>query len=157
MTETIEHNATPAHDTSDVSAKPRLLDRVREAVRVRHYSIRTERTYIGWIRQYIRHNGMRHPADLGAPEVEAFLSMLANQRDVAASTQNQALAALLFLYKYVLGIDLPWLDGITRAKKPARLPVVLTQPEVGAPKTNRTSDLPLRRGLDCHVFIGLAL
>lgn len=77
MTETLEHNATPAHDTSDVSAKPRLLDRVREAVRVRHYSIRTERTYIGWIRQYIRHNGMRHPADLGAPEVEAFLSMLA--------------------------------------------------------------------------------
>lgn len=89
MIETLEHNATAAHDTSDVSAKPRLLDRVREAVRVRHYSIRTERTYIGWIRQYIRHNGMRHPADLGAPEVEAFLSMLANQRDVAASTQNQ--------------------------------------------------------------------
>ena len=130
MTETIEHNATTQPDTPAVSAKPRLLDQMREIIRVKHYSLRTEKTYLGWVRQFIRWSGMRHPADMGAAEVEAFLSMLANQRDVSGSTQNQALAALLFLYKQVLGIDLPWLEGITRAKKPARLPVVLTQAEV---------------------------
>lgn len=132
MTETIEHNATSQPDTQALSAKPRLLDQMREVIRVKHYSIRTEKTYIGWARQFIRWSGMRHPSDMGAAEIEAFLSMLANQRDVAGSTQNQALAALLFLYKQVLGIDLPWLDGITRAKKPARLPVVLSQAEVAA-------------------------
>ncbi len=132
MTETIERNATRQQDTQSVSAKPRLLDQMRAVIRVKHYSIRTEKTYLDWVRRYIRWSGMRHPADMGAAEVEAFLSMLANQRDVAGSTQNQALAALLFLYKQVLGIDLPWLDGITRAKKPARLPVVLSQAEVAA-------------------------
>ena len=132
MTETIERNATQQQDTIPVSAKPRLLDQMRQAIRVKHYSIRTEKTYLSWVTQFIRWSGMRHPADMGAPEIEAFLSMLANQRDVAGSTQNQALAALLFLYKQVLGIDLPWLDGITRAKKPARLPVVLSQAEVSA-------------------------
>jgi integron integrase len=105
---------------------------MREVIRVKHYSLRTEKTYLGWVKQFIRWSGMRHPKDMGAAEIEAFLSMLANQRDVAASTQNQALAALLFLYKQVLGMDLPWLDGITRAKKPARLPVVLSQAEVRA-------------------------
>lgn len=132
MTETIEHNATLQPDTANVSTKPRLLDQMRKVIRVKHYSMRTERTYVSWVAQFIRWSGMRHPADMGAPEIEAFLSMLANQRDVAGATQNQALAALLFLYKQVLGIDLPWLDGITRAKKPARLPVVLSQPEVAA-------------------------
>lgn len=132
MTETIEANATCQQDTPQVSAKPRLLDQVRQVIRVKHYSLRTEKTYISWVTQFIRWSGMRHPSDMGAPEVEAFLSMLANQRDVAGSTQNQALAALLFLYKQVLGIDLPWLDGITRAKKPARLPVVLSPAEVAA-------------------------
>lgn len=132
MTETIEHNATTQPDTAGVSAKPRLLDQMREIIRVKHYSIRTEKTYLGWVRQFIRWSGMRHPSDMGAAEIEAFLSMLANQRDVSGSTQNQALAALLFLYKQVLGVDLPWLEGITRAKKPARLPVVLTQAEVAA-------------------------
>lgn len=130
MTETIEHNATSQPDTHQMSAKPRLLDQMRAVIRVKHYSIRTEKTYLGWARQFIRWSGMRHPSDMGAAEVEQFLSMLANQRDVSGSTQNQALAALLFLYKQVLGIDLPWLDGITRAKKPARLPVVLSQSEV---------------------------
>ena len=132
MTETIERNATRQQDTAGASAKPKLLDRMRAAIRVKHYSLRTERTYLGWVKQFVRWSGMRHPSDMGATEVEAFLSMLANQRDVAASTQNQALAALLFLYKHVLGVDLPWLDGISRAKKPARLPVVLTQTEVAA-------------------------
>lgn len=146
MTETIESNATPAQDTTAVSAKPRLLDQMRAAIRVKHYSMRTEQTYLGWVRQFIRWSGMRHPADMGAAEVEAFLSMLANQRDVAASTQNQALSALLFLYKHVLGVDLPWLDGISRAKKPARLPVVLTQAEVSAvlAHTRGTSGLVIR-------------
>ena len=132
MTETIEANATHQQDRSPVSAKPRLLDQMRQVIRVKHYSLRTEKTYLSWVRHFIHWSGLRHPADMGAPEIEEFLSMLANQRDVAASTQNQALAALLFLYKQVLGIDLPWLDGITRAKKPARLPVVLSQAEVGA-------------------------
>ncbi|MCK9386120.1 MAG: integron integrase [Nevskia sp.] len=105
---------------------------MRQVIRVKHYSLRTEKTYIALVVRFIRWHNLRHPADMGSAEIEAFLSMLANQRDVAASTQNQALAALLFLYKHVLGIDLPWLDGITRAKKPARLPVVLSQGEVAA-------------------------
>ena len=146
MTETIERNGTQQQDTATVSAKPRLLDQVVAAIRVRHYSRRTEQTYCGWIKHYIRWSGLRHPADMGAAEVEAFLSMLANQRNVASSTQNQALAAILFLYKQVLGIELPWLDGITRAKKPARLPVVLSQSEVAAVlgHTRGTSGLIIR-------------
>lgn len=132
MIETAEANATPQQDTVLAPPKPRLLDQMREVIRVKHYSLRTEKTYLSWVRNFIHWSGLRHPADMGAPEIEAFLSMLANQRDVAASTQNQALAALLFLYKQVLGVDMPWLDGITRAKKPARLPVVLSQSEVRA-------------------------
>jgi integron integrase len=146
MTDTIEQNATQQQDAVEASAKPRVLDQMRDVIRVKHYSLRTEKTYIGWVKHFIRWSGMRHPADMGAAEIEAFLSMLANQRDVAASTQNQALAALLFLYKQVLGIDLPWLDGITRAKKPARLPVVLSQGEVGSVlgNTSGTSGLLIR-------------
>ncbi|MHB0975343.1 MAG: integron integrase [Thiobacillus sp.] len=135
MTELAERNTTAAAakpDTATVSDKPRLLDQMRALIRVKHYSLRTEKTYLYWVKFFIRWNGMRHPADMGAPEVEAFLSMLANERNVAASTQNQALAALLFLYRDLLDIDLPWLDGITRAKKPARLPVVLSQAEVAS-------------------------
>jgi integron integrase len=115
-----------------MEGKPRLLDLVRERIRLEHYSIRTERTYIQWIRRYILFHGKRHPADMGAPEVEAFLSDLAVRGEVAASTQNQALAALLFLYRDVLKIELPWLQDVERAKKPARLPVVMTQAEVHA-------------------------
>lgn len=132
MIETVEANATHQQDTALAPPKPRLLDQMRAVIRVKHYSLRTEKTYLSWVRHFIHWSGLRHPADMGAPEIEEFLSMLANQRDVAASTQNQALAALLFLYKQVLGVDLPWLDGITRAKKPARLPVVLSQSEVRA-------------------------
>lgn len=153
MIEAAESNATSKPDTDIVSAKPRLLDQMRQVIRVKHYSIRTEKTYLSWVKHFIRWSGMRHPEDMGAPEIEAFLSMLANQRDVAASTQNQALAALLFLYKQVLGVDLPWLDGITRAKKPARLPVVLSQAEVGAVLGNTRGV----SGLIIHMLYGTGM
>ena len=109
---------------------PRLLDQVREAIRVRHYSYRTEQQYLGWVRRFIRFHGRRHPRELGGPEVEAFLTHLAADRKVAAATQSQALAALLFLYKQVLGVELPWLDQVVRSKRPRRLPVVLSRAEV---------------------------
>jgi len=112
--------------------QPKLIPRLREALRVRHYSLKTEKAYIHWVRRFIFYHNVRHPKDMGAKEVTAFLSYLAQRRNVAASTQNQALAALLFLYKAVLGIDLPWLDGIVRAKRPRRLPQVLTRSEVQA-------------------------
>jgi len=95
-----------------------------------HYSYRTEKTYRYWIRFFILWSGKRHPRDMGAAEVTAFLNYLANEREVAAATQNQALSALLFLYAKVLEIKLPWLDDLVRAKRPVRLPVVLTQAEV---------------------------
>src|SRR5689334_12887101 len=104
-------------------AKPRLLDQVREALRIRHYSYRTEQQNVGWIRRFIRHHGLRHPLQMGGPEVESFLSHLAIQRQVSAATQAQALAALLFLYKRVLNVDLPWLNTVVRATRPKRLPV----------------------------------
>jgi integron integrase len=112
--------------------RPRLLDRVRDALRLRHYSRRTERAYLGWIRRYVLVHGKRHPVDMGAEEVSRFLSSLAVQGKVGASTQNQALAALLFLYGPVLGVDLPWLDDLVRAARPQRLPVVLSRDEVRA-------------------------
>jgi integron integrase len=109
-----------------------LFDRVSNQLRTRHYSLRTEQQYTHWIRRFIQFHGRRHPAQMGGTEVEAFLTHLATDRNVSASTQSQALAALLFLYRHVLQVDLPWLDGITRARKPARLPVVLTPTEVRA-------------------------
>ena len=112
--------------------KPRLLDRVRTAIRVRHYSRRTEKAYVAWIRRYIFFHDKRHPIEMGAPEVSRFLSSLATDGKVAASTQNQALGALLLLYRDVLEVDLPWMDEIVRAKRPQRLPVVLTRDEVRA-------------------------
>ena len=112
--------------------KPRLLDRVRGAIRARHMSRSTEESYVGWIRRYIFFHAKRHPAEMGAPEVTRFLTALAVQGKVAASTQNQALSALLFLYRRVLELDLPWLDGVVRALTPERLPVVLTCDEVRA-------------------------
>ncbi|HVO36059.1 MAG TPA: integron integrase [Gemmatimonadales bacterium] len=112
--------------------KPRLLDRVREALRTRHYSRRTEQAYVAWTRRFIFFHGKRHPAELGAPEVARFLSALAVEGRVAAYTQNQALSALLFLYRDVLAVELPWLDDVVRAKRPVRLPVALTRDEVRA-------------------------
>ena len=111
---------------------PRLLDRVRDALRIKHYSYRTEQAYLHWIKRYIYFHQKQHPATLGAPEVTAFLTHLARDRSVAASTQNQALSALLFLYGQVLGVKLPWMDEIVRAKRPVRVPVVLTREEVAA-------------------------
>jgi len=109
---------------------PRLMDQVRARMRVKHYSVRTERAYAGWIRRFILANGRRHPSGLGGPEVEAFLTLLATRGHVAPGTQNQALAALLFLYREVLGVELPWMENVIRAKRPRRLPVVLSAVEV---------------------------
>ena len=113
----------------------RLLDQVRERIRYLHYSLKTEKAYLYWIRFFIRWNatqpgGMRHPRDMGASEVEAFLSMMANERKVSASTHNQTLSAVLFLYREVLNIDLPWLSNIGRPQQTKRIPAVLTNEEV---------------------------
>ena len=121
-------NARPCAPTA--SGSPRLLPRLRAAVRVRHYSPRTEDAYVSWVRRYIHHHGDRHPAALDATAVEAFLSDLATRHGVSASTQNQARAALLFLYRVVLEAPLPGLAGVTRAKRPPRLPTVLSRAEV---------------------------
>ena len=116
--------------TSTDAPKPRLLDLVRNAIRRRHYSRRTEETYVHWIKRFIYFSGKRHPAELGAQEVTAFLNHLARERNVAANTQNQALSALLFLYKEALLTPLPWLDALERSTRPARMPTVLTRSEV---------------------------
>jgi integron integrase len=113
-----------------MSAKARLLDQVREALRVRHYSYRTEQQYVAWIRRFIIFNARQHPLKLGGQDVEAFLTHLAVDRRVASATQAQALSAVLFLYKHVLRVDLPWLSNVVRASRPKRLPVVLTRAEV---------------------------
>ena len=108
----------------------RLLDQVRERIRYLHYSIRTEDAYVHWIKAFIFFHGRRHPGELGGPEVEAFLSWQANERNVAVSTHRQALSALLFLYQKVLGLNLPWMEAIGRPRREARLPVVLSTGEV---------------------------
>jgi integron integrase len=118
--------------SGQVSGKVKLLDQVREVIRVKHYSLRTENTYVDWIKRFILFHGKRHPSTLGAEEVRAFLSHLATQRNVAASTQNQAFSALLFLYREVLKQDLPWINDIERAKQPAKVPVVFTPQEAKA-------------------------
>ncbi|TAM32989.1 MAG: hypothetical protein EPN60_02670 [Nevskiaceae bacterium] len=100
----------------DTAKTPKLLDQVRLRMRAKHYSLRTEQSYLHWIKRFILFHGKRHPRDMGAPEVEAFLTALAVESKVAAATQNLALAAVLFLYREILGVDLPWLDGVTRAK-----------------------------------------
>src|SRR6266481_6022512 len=116
---------------SPAADKPKkLLERVRDVIRLKHYALRTERTYCDWIERFIRFHRMRHPTEMGAAEVGEFLTHLARDGNVAASTQNQALSALLFLYKQVLKGEIGWLEDVERAKKPARLPVVLTHDEV---------------------------
>lgn len=117
---------SPAH-TAD---KPKLLDQVRDVIRRKHFSIRTEQTYVDWIKRYIFFHGKRHPNEMSEAEITAFLTHLARAGKVAASTQNQALSALLFLYREVLQQNIGWLDQVERAKRPARLPVVLTKDEV---------------------------
>jgi integron integrase len=110
----------------------RLLDQLRNKIRLKHYSIRTEHAYVDWVRRFILFHGKRHPRDLGAEHVEAFLTSLAVEGRVAASTQNQAKSAILFLYREVLSAELPWLDNVEPAKSPHRLPVILTPDEVEA-------------------------
>ena len=137
----------------DPQSPPRLLDQLRGKIRMLHYSIRTEQTYLDWARRFIRFHGLRHPRDLGAKAVEAFLTHLAVERNVSASTQNQAKSAILFLYREVLEMELEWLDDVTPAKTPARLPVVLTRDE-----TERvlavTEDVP---GLILRLLYGAGL
>ena len=111
----------------------RLVERLREEICARHYSRRTGEAYWHWIRRFILFHGKRHPAEMGPAEVTAFLSWLATERDIAAATQNQALSALLFLYRHVLGHALPWMDEIVRARRPVRLPAVLAEAEVRRP------------------------
>jgi integrase len=112
--------------------KPKLLDQVRAAIRLRHYSLRTEEAYVQWIKRFIFFHGKRHPLEMGEQEVTHFLSALAVERRVSASTQNQALCALLFLYRHVLDRQVGWLDEVVRARRPQRLPVVLSRQEVRA-------------------------
>jgi integron integrase len=119
-------------DKNTTFRPPRLLDQVRDKLRVKHYSIRTEQAYSDWIKRYIFFHDKRHPQDMGAQDIEAFLTHLAVVGKVSASTQNQAKSALLFLYREVLEMQLPWLDKVTQAKAPKRLPVVLTVSEVQA-------------------------
>lgn len=110
--------------------QPRLLDQVRDVIRLKHYSIRTEQSYLHWIRRFILFHGKRHPREMGVEEVTAFLSDLATRLNVAAATQNLALNAVLFMYREVLKAELPWLNEVVRAKKPQRLPLVFTRDEV---------------------------
>jgi len=122
-------NASPSDSSS---RSPKLLEQLRDRIRLKHYSLRTEQAYVQWAKRYIIFHGKRHPAEMGKAEIEAFLTSLAVERNVTASTQNQALSALLFLYRELLEVDLPWLSEVTRAKKPARLPTVLTSEEARA-------------------------
>ncbi|MBD3220019.1 integron integrase [bacterium] len=110
----------------------RLIERVRATIRTRHYSPSTEKAYVTWIRRFVRFHGLRHPATMGQTEVSAYLTHLATEEKVAASTQNQALSAIMFLYREVLDLDLPWLDELVRARRPARMPTVLSTEEVEA-------------------------
>ena len=121
-----------SHGTHSQHQPPKLLEQVREVIRVRHYSLRTEETYLRWTKRFILFHGKRHPREMGVQEVQQFLSHLAVEGRVAASTQSQALSALLFLYQQVLKQDIGSIDEVVRAKQPHRVPVVLTQDEVRA-------------------------
>jgi integron integrase len=123
-------NTPPLPEKTSSSNPPKLLDQVVAKIRFKHYSRSTELTYTHWIKRYILFHGKRHPKDMGAPEIESFLSALATEQNVSANTQNLALSSILFLYKEVLTVELPWLDDIVRAKKPQRLPVVLSEAEI---------------------------
>ncbi len=129
-TSTSTEIAVPELPQARILGERRILDAVRDLLRVKHYSIRTERAYVGWIDRFMMAFPGRHPRDLGASDVGQFLTVLATRANVSASTQSQALSALLFLYRVVLGLDMPWLEDVTRAKLPRRLPVVLSHAEV---------------------------
>jgi integron integrase len=129
--------------SEDLPPPPRLLDQVRERARYLHYSLRTEKAYGYWVRMFVRWSGMRHPRDMGEPEVKAFLTMLASQRRVSSSTHNQALSALLFLYREVLGSQLPWMADLQRPSGLRRIPTVLTRDEVKALLDNLVGEVAL--------------
>jgi integron integrase len=126
---TTDSNQRPPESAA---AKPKLLDQVRQAIRALHYSKRTEKTYVEWVKRFIFFHGKRHPFEMGEPEINQFLTHLAVNKKVSVSTQNQALSAILFLYQRVLDKSLEWVNPNVHAKKPKRLPVVLTDPEVRA-------------------------
>lgn len=130
-----------------MTGKPPLLEQVRRTLRLRHYSIRTERAYVDWIKRFILFHGKRHPSEMGADEIRRFLSHLATDKTVAAATQNQALCSLLFLYREVLGVELPYVEGIERAKRPARVPVVLTRAEADLVLSGMNGTYRLMAGL----------
>jgi len=159
MQTTVTHRAPLAnttrlpviHDTRGlIGAQPNLWERIAIACRAKGYSLSTERTYVHWAKAYCMHHGRRHPRDMGAGEVQAYLNHLAVVREVAPSTAKQALSALLFLHREVLRVDLPWLDGLRYPKGQPRLPVVLTQAEVGA-LLHSTRATP---GLVLHLLYG---
>jgi integron integrase len=145
--------APPQPGPASSSSPLPLLERVRLAIRARHYSLRTEKAYLGWIRRFIFFHGRRHPDALGPPEVAGYLSHLASECNVSASTQTQAFAAILFLYRDVLGCDLKGLDGVVRAKHPVRIPLVLARDEVRA-ILRRMGGTPL---LMCSLMYGSGL
>lgn len=141
---------------SDNTRPPKLEQQIRDACRVRHYSLATERSYVGWYKQFVRWAGMKHPATLGGDAVQAWLTYLATEKEVAASTQRQAKAAMLFLYRQVLGMQLPWLNDIVSAKQPVRLPNVLCQRDVAAvlealPRTSAGLALALVYGTGARI------
>jgi site-specific recombinase XerD len=119
------HENKPAHP-----APPRLLDQMRERIRYKHYSLRTEKAYLFWVRRFIRFHDLRHPKSMGSAEIERYLAHLATVKMVSPSTHKQALAAILFLYREVLGIDLPWMGEIGRPRTSQHVPVVLSREEV---------------------------
>ena len=131
----------------------RLLDQVRERARYLHYSLATEKAYLYWVRFFVRWHGLRHPRDMGAPEVESFLTMLATQRRVSSSTHNQALSALLFMYREVLAQDLPWMDGVKRPSYTRRIPAVLTREQVSVLLAAMEGEI----GLVAHLLYGTGM
>ena len=151
--------ASPAPPVS----RPKLLDRVRWHLRVKHYSIRTEQAYLDWIRRFILFHGKRHPEQMGEPEIALFLSHLAIEGRVAAATKNQALSALLFLYQQVLDRKLQYVAGVERVSRPPKLPVVFTRAEARAILAQVKGDYRLmvhllyghvKASLTCHRYIG---
>jgi integrase len=123
-------NVKASVETRPSALKPKLLDQVRQAIRTRHYSSKTEESYVHWIKRFIFFHSKRHPAEMGEKEIAKFLSSLASELHVSASTQNQALNAILFLYRDVVRKEIGYVDGVIRAKRPHRVPVVLTRSEV---------------------------
>ena len=150
-----ELQARPAGTRPQPGQPGHLQHQLVSAIRARHYSLRTEQAYWHWTRQFVLWSGKRHPLDMGAPEIGAFLTWLATERGVSASTQRQALAALLFLYRQALQVEIPWVDDIVRAKQPQRIPVVLTRDEVA----RLWQQIPeaSRRGLVLRLLYGTGL